>query len=396
MKIRIGKRTLDSLPQTDKQRGVRYTDKDLRGFSVMKYPSGLLAYYVVFVVNGKRQSLRIGTYPPMPPDQARDEASRVLALGQTGIDPAAQRKAARAMPTFSKWADEYMKEVERRKKDPSKDRSFLDLAKTRWGTRPLDSLTVEDVRRLFESITSNGADVGRRRKAAGEGTPIHANRWLASVRACLQAAWREDKIPSNPAMKVRPNPENPPRDRVLSDKEFGRLLTALDKMEDQHLRAAFVLLVETGARLSEVLRVQWNDLDLETGVWKMPQTRSGRPQTIPLAPSTVAVLEKLERDGPYVVPGHKPGRPRSDLRAAWAKLRKSAKIPDVHIHDIRRTFGLHVARRAGIHVASRLLRHSTVTVTERHYAPLGLDDMRKALAARDAHVIPLRLAAKEG
>jgi integrase len=70
-------------------------------------------------------------------------------------------------------------------------------------------------------------------------------------------------------------------------------------------------------------------------------------------------------------------------------------LPDIHIHDLRRTFGLHVARRAGIYVASRLLRHSSVDITARHYAPLGLDDLRKALEAREADVIPLR-ATKNG
>jgi integrase len=383
MKIRIGKRTLDKLPATDRERGVRYTDEDVRGFSVMKYPSGQVAYYVVYVVNGKRGSFRIGTYPPMAPDKAREEAKNVLARAQTGIDPAAAKRAAREMATFAEWADDYMEEVKRRKKNSSKDRLFLDLAKKRWGSRPLDSLTVEDVRRMFESITAKG-------------TPIHANRWLASVRACLQAAWREDKIPGNPAMKVRANPENPPRDRVLSDDEFRRLLVQVNALQDMHVKAAFVLLIETGARVSEVLRSQWTDFDLDAGVWKMPKTKSGRPQMIPLAPSTIAVLANLDRDGLYVIPGKNPGKPRSELRDAWAKLQVKSEIPDVHMHDLRRTFGLHVARAAGIHVASRLLRHSTISITERHYAPLGLDDMRKALDAREADVIPLRRKTEEG
>lgn len=390
MKIRISKRTLDALPATDRTRGVRHSDKKLPGFSVMQYASGQIAYYVVFVVNGKRNSYRIGTYPPMAPEQAREEAKKVLASAQTGKDPAAAKKAARAMLTFGEWADEYMAEVERRKKNSRKDQLFLDLAKTRWSTRPLDSLTTEDVRKFFESITKKGADTKRKRRSPGEGTPIHANRWLASIRACLQAAWREDKIPGNPAMKVRPNPENPPRDRVLDDKEFSRLLAAVDNLSDQHTRAAFVLLIETGARVSEVLRLQWNDLDLDAGVWTMPTTKSGRPQSIPLAPTTIAVLLNLNRDGPYVVPGKKAGKPRSELRADWERLQVAAKIPDVHMHDLRRTCGLHIARAAGIHVASRYLRHSSVAITERHYAPLGLDDMRKALDKREAEVIQFR------
>ena len=80
----------------------------------------------------------------------------------------------------------------------------------------------------------------------------------------------------------------------------------------------------------------------------------------------------------------------SDLKKPWAALQKTADLPDVHVHDLRRTFGLHVARRVGIHVASRLLRHSVVRVTQRHYAPLGLDDLREALEVREAEIVPLR------
>ena len=49
---------------------------------------------------------------------------------------------------------------------------------------------------------------------------------------------------------------------------------------------------------------------------------------------------------------------------------------------MRRTFGLHVAKAAGLHVASKLLRHGDVRITEKVYAPLGLDDLRTALEKR--------------
>ena len=55
-----------------------------------------------------------------------------------------------------------------------------------------------------------------------------------------------------------------------------------------------------------------------------------------------------------------------------------AKLEGVTVHDIRRTFGLDVARMFGLHVASKLLRHADVRVTERVYAPLSTEDLRKA------------------
>jgi integrase len=82
-----------------------------------------------------------------------------------------------------------------------------------------------------------------------------------------------------------------------------------------------------------------------------------------------------------------------DLRRAWSTVRKAAEVEGVTIHDLRRTFGLHVAKRAGLHVASKLLRHSDIRVTERVYAPLGMDDLRTAVAGMQGErgrVIELR------
>ena len=214
----------------------------------------------------------------------------------------------------------------------------------------------------------------------GEKHPTAANRLLASVRACLQAAWRLDKIPSNPAMKVRPFRENPPRQRTLSDEELQRVLKALAEWPDAHERAAFTLLVETGARLSEVLRARWADVDLEAAEWRLPSPKAGYPHLVPLAAATVAMLRRLLRLGALVIPGKSHAdKPRFDLKRAWDAIREAASVPDIHVHDLRRTFGLHVARAAGLHVASKLLRHSDIRITEAVYAPLGIEELQKAV-----------------
>jgi len=232
----------------------------------------------------------------------------------------------------------------------------------------------------------------------GEKHPTAANRLLASVRACLQAAWRLDKIPSNPAMKVRPFRENPPRQRTLSDEELQRVLKALAEWPDAHERAAFTLLIETGARLSEVLRARWADVDLEASEWRIPSLKAGHPQLVPLAGSTVAMLRRQPRLGALVIPGRgHMDKPRYDLKSAWEALRAAAGVPDVHVHDLRRSFGLRVARAAGLHVASKLLRHSDIRVTEAVYAPLGIDELRKATeqqATNRAKVLKMRLPKK--
>ena len=175
------------------------------------------------------------------------------------------------------------------------------------------------------------------------------------------------------------NRENPPRSRVLSDAEFLRVLKAIEGLRNLHVRLAFNLLLDTGARKSEVLRARWDDIDLEGRLWRIPSPKSNRPQVIPLHESTVTRLKAAQRNGPWLVPGRTPERPKVDLKRSWAQIRREAKLDGVNIHDLRRTFGLHIARDAGLHIASKMLRHSDVRVTEQVYVPLGLDSLREAM-----------------
>ncbi|MGA9750620.1 MAG: site-specific integrase [Acidobacteriota bacterium] len=126
-----------------------------------------------------------------------------------------------------------------------------------------------------------------------------------------------------------------------------------ESTKDPHFRLAFTLLLETGARLSEVLRATWEYVEMEEACLFLPSPKSGRPQGIPLAPSTVNILKNTPAMGPYLVPGLAPKKPRFDLKRPWQDLCKAAGLEGVRIHDVRCTYGLHAARQAGLHIASK-------------------------------------------
>ncbi|MBN2053458.1 site-specific integrase [bacterium] len=148
-------------------------------------------------------------------------------------------------------------------------------------------------------------------------------------------------------------------------------------------KAAFILLIETGARLGEVLKARWEHFDLENKLWRLPKTKSGKQQWLPLADSTIQVLRPTPRVSSFIVADKTPEKPRYDLKGPWKQIKEAAGLEGVNIHDIRRTFGLHVAVQSGLHVAGKLLRHSDVSLTARHYAPLGIDAVRTAMENRN-------------
>ena len=390
-------KTIASLPKvsdpTGRGHGRRFYDGTLRGFGCEKFPTGRVVFFLEYTLAGKQRRASIGDYGSLTPTTARRKAERILANIQDGNDPLIEKAKRRSMPTYGQYVEHYMADVERRKKDARHDRLYLKHTADGWGNKRagwnnkrLDAITRTDVLRIRTSIVERVL-AGRSDEQAGHTT---ANRWLASVRSCLQTAVSEGLIENNPATAIKPYRERPPRDRTLTQDELGRVLAAIDKEPDPHVRVAFLLLIETGARRSEVLRARWEDFDFEGGTWRIPSPKAGHPQVIPLPKAAAVMLRTAPRIGPYVVPGRDPNRPRVDLKKPWERIRKAAEVPDVHVHDVRRTFGLAVARRAGLHVASRLLRHADVRVTEKVYAPLGLDELRKAAEAQSATVVELR------
>jgi len=279
---------------------------------------------------------------------------------------------------------EYLEFLEHRKARPgedprmlqkrmAKDREFLGLLSRRWGKRRLDEIERRDIERFFR-------EQSKRSNAMG-------NRALASIRACLNRAVRNGRMKENPAANVETNREPPARRRVLSKWELGRVLVAISRLEDDHVRVAFKVLVMTGCRLSELLSARWADLDLDAAQWHLPQTKAGEEQDIPLPDEVVEELRSLDRDGLYVIPGKLPGRPRESLKGPWARLKAAARVdPTIRLHDLRRGYGLAVARTHGLRMAQLLLRHSDIRVTEAHYAPEGFDTLKAATNA----VVPFR------
>jgi integrase len=380
---KLTKRTIDALPPGD-PKGTWHADEELPGFFVVAYPSGAKVFMARFRVGSSRRVVKIGRYGTITADQAREKAKEHLSTATLGGDPAADRERARKMPTFKTWVETYLERVRETKKSPREDERFLPVAVKRWGPRPLDEITSEDVEALRQSLKR---------------TPTSANRWLASVRACFSAAFRAGYIRTNPAKGLKLFRENPPRARVLNVEELRRFLEALDAEPDPHVHAAFRLLVETGARVSEVLHAKWEDFDLtgERGpgpTWRIPSPKSGKPQLIPLPSSAAELLRKLPHASGYAIAGRYPDRPRPDLKHPWIRLKTAAGLAgaDVRTHDLRRSFGLAVAKRDGLHVASKLLRHSSVKVTESTYAPLEHELLRKAMERR-ASVLPFQAKA---
>tara|TARA_Y100001935_G_C17127146_1_gene418694 strand:- start:37 stop:348 length:312 start_codon:yes stop_codon:yes gene_type:complete len=66
------------------------------------------------------------------------------------------------------------------------------------------------------------------------------------------------------------------------------------------------------------------------------------------------------------------------VQLTWGRNRNRLGLKDIRLHDLRRTFGFNLIKQGRpIYEVSKLLGHSSVITTERHYAPLITTDVEE-------------------
>jgi integrase len=377
MRDRIMKRTVDNLrpPETGE---VTLWDKSLAGFGVRVRPSGAKTYLIMYRAGigrgAPQRKLTIGTHgSPWTPDAARVEARRLLGMVAGGGDPAAVKSSRRKAETVGDLAVRFLSDHVRFKRKARTANEYGRLINQiilpALGRRKIADVSRADVARLHHDIRE---------------TPYQANRVLAVLSKMFNLAegWGLRSDGSNPCRHIERNPERG-RERLLSAAELARLGDTLDAYAGSpYVPAAIKLLLFTGARLSEILGLRWEHIDLERGDARLPDSKSGT-KTVHLPPPALAVLARLTRleGNPHVIVGQKDGARLVNLEKPWRAIRAAAGLPDVRLHDLRHAFAS-VGAAAGdsLLVIGKLLGHSQTATTAR-YAHLGADPVKAAAAS---------------
>jgi integrase len=350
-------------------------DEALRGFALRVTP-GSKTFILEKEINGRIRRMSLGRFGPLTVEQARDLAKVKIGDIAQGNDPAEERQARRQSATFGELEQLYLARHAVHKKSASNDVGLLNNHVAAWRPRKLSTITRAD-------ICAKHAEMG----AGGHTT--HANRMIALVRTMFNLAqdWGLHPGP-NPAARIKFFKEVK-RDRFVTPNELPRLWKALAKEPNPFVRGAFFIGLLTGARRSEVLTMQWTDLDLQQGLLRIPVTKADRPHTLPLPRPVIEELRRLPRieGNPYVFCGRWGRSHLVNVSKPWKRIRKEAGIDDVRIHDLRRTLGSWlVAAGASLPLIGKALNHSQAATTQ-IYARLQLDPVRAALDANATRML---------
>ena len=302
----------------------------------------------------------IGPHGAVTPADARTRAAEIISDARAGKDPAAWNRPDAKAPTMrelgKRFLDEYVASHCKPSTAAEYRRSVELFVGPRIGRRRVPDIQRSDIAALHHDMRE---------------TPYQANRTLGVLSKIFNLAelWGLRPDGSNPCRHVKRFREDR-RERFLSDAEYQRLGATLRKIERDgsetaSATAAVRLLMLTGCRLSEIQKLRWEHVNLETGELRLPDTKTGA-KVVHLGDPAIAVLRGIDREdgNPWVIAGRKPGSHLTDMQHPWRRIRARAGLDDVRIHDLRHSFasgGLLVGE--GLPKIGKLLGHTQVQTT---------------------------------
>ena len=209
--------------------------------------------------------------------------------------------------------------------------------------------------------------------------PTQANRALGLLRSMINWAISFDLLScTNPTTGIRKHRVHS-RTRYVEPDEMPKLLWTL-KTASARDQAFFFTCLFTAARSGEVRAMEWQHVDLLRRIWVKPITKNGKPHRVPLPTQVIEALNMMPRQGRWVFPGAA-GNHVSDStpRKAWEVIRRVAGLPDVTVHDLRRSAATWLAsQNVNISIIQHALNHSSLQPTS-IYARMHLSSLDHAL-----------------
>lgn len=201
------------------------------------------------------------------------------------------------------------------------------------------------------------------------------NRHLSALGTMLRYAHKVGWIGAVPPIAKRRESEH--RIRFYTSDEEARILAWLRWAGHDEAHRLVVVLLDTGLRRGEALRLRYADVGPGSSVtvW---QSKSGKPRTVPLTKRAAEAVGSGEREA-LVFPTLTLNR----IEKIWSKAREAVGLGDDEqavLHACRHTFASRLIQRGvSIPVVQRLLGHASITMTMR-YAHLAPADLTQAVA----------------
>lgn len=402
-KVRISKTVVAGAEPSD--RDYILWDTAIPGFGLRVRKTGGKSFIFAYRTSGGRAGKwQRTTIKADNPEVARERAKALAAEHYAGADPAADKADAKReaereklTPTvgdvLDRFVNDHARENLKAKTADEYERIIAKILKPRIGSIKIDELASKDVAELYHAMRA---------------TPTQA---ALAVRVLSSAmSWAGE-------FGLRPAGANPAairlkgtrrRKRLFSEAEVARLRREIDTMERKgrvlpSVALALRLLFATGCRAGEICDLTWANVDLEEGLLRWPDSKTGFLEK-PITGEAAALLKAAERTVgvPWVCPSPIFKRLRVEtLEAGFERVMAAAKVEareNASLHLIRHWFAtkLYTDKSVALPVQMAIMGHASVATAMR-YAHVSREEMKQAAeGAAERRTAAVKAAGKRG
>jgi integrase len=384
--LKLTKRNIDTIKpplagSDGKGRQLIYWDTLLPCFGLRVTTGGSKTYVVENRINGRSRRIKVGSHGHLTPEQARKQAQALLADIARGIDPVAERNAAKT-------------------RGITLEQAYRDYLSARKNLMPR---TLHDYQRCIEGELKSWLStplveiskdmVQKRHRSMGNRSHARANNTMRVLRAIFNYA-RENYDDASGQPVLSQNPVDflsksrawykvERRRTLLKPHELKPWYEAVMLLNFDATRDYLLFLIFTGLRRSEAAGLRWEQVDLIDKSFCIEDTKNHEPHILPLSNFLFDLLSNRNAhnfdQSPWVFPSAMNEGHLKEPRTAIAKVTERSGVA-FQLHDLRRTF-ITIAESLDIpaYALKRLLNHKQANDVTAGYIVPTVDRMREPM-----------------
>lgn len=314
----------------------------------------------------------LGDYPNLSLRDARKKAIDFISDIEENEEKLREKEKTINLPSMKTFFyDVYLPRHAQRMMS-EKSKNYAELSYRKYvdkyiGFKRLDNVTREDI----EKIQTKTLDVSKQT----------SNHVLVMLKTVFNRAVEWRYLMFNPCMGVKKFPTQA-RSRFLQPEELSRLFKELTAEPQTTIKSYVLMSLYTGQRKSNILAMNWKNIDFTNRLWHIPKTKNGLALDVPLIDEALDLLKKLKSksDSEWVFPAASKSGHYESPKTAWQTLLKKMNFENLRIHDLRRTMGSYEAMAdINLPLISRTLGHKSFQSTQ-VYARMNIESVRNAMS----------------
>lgn len=355
MKVHITERALKSVAIPAGRPSIKVFDTEVSGFGAQMTKTGAGSYFVSFRdAQGKQCQEKMAVVGDVAAHTARglarlrlEEVSKSRGEGRAVRRPGGNGSGRTVADFFyDNYVDKIRSEGRKYKTHTS---LFANHLQNAIGEKRLDEVTEKDVLELQEALSRKPVAGGRWKTQQSKTlAPNTVARVMILVRHLFNVALQE-KVPGlqdNPTRYLKLTKPKEVKGKFLTVEEVKRLIAVIAGKDLDYLDMVTMLLM-TGLRRGNVMRLKWSWVDLEQGTIQVPKeedkaghgfTKHLSSQAKDLLVRRFAAMKEGQVATDWVFPNPKTSQPYSSRRCLWVTCIKEANLEGLRYHDLRHTF----------------------------------------------------------